>query len=263
MSRPPTPVRIAAIAVLCALGGLLVWNFTRPPQTPQSRRLVESERKLRSLAGKEKQRADAGLVRQLIEEDLGNRRFSFPTVVLAAADRTVIPLDREKPSHARVVAAIGKALDEAIPELSRPDSPVRQLRRINEASRYFEEALLTKIDAVAGMACSVPTTREGEHQRSGYPDLRIVDEESGEVFYLDPKLVEAGSWDSSFRSFYFEPKQSTLKINDHAVHLLVGIAHDGNEGAWTFGEWKLVDLATLEVRLKAEFQASNAELYRE
>jgi 5'-3' exonuclease len=43
--------------------------------------------------------------------------------------------------------------------------------------------------------------------------------------------------------------------------LLCGIEHDGKEGQWTFTRFHLVDLSTLRVRLKAEFQASNAELY--
>ena len=55
---------------------------------------------------------------------------------------------------------------------------------------------------------------------------------------------------------------SPLKITDDAVHLLVGIEHDGKEGLWTFTGWRLVDLFKLRVRLKAEFQASNAGLYR-
>ena len=42
----------------------------------------------------------------------------------------------------------------------------------------------------------------------------------------------------------------------------VGIEHDGKDQLWTFTGWRLVDLSTLRVRLKAEFQASNAELYR-
>ena len=46
------------------------------------------------------------------------------------------------------------------------------------------------------------------------------------------------------------------------MHLLVGIEHDGKTSAWTFTGWRLVDLSTLQVRLKAEFQASNADLYR-
>ena len=263
MSRPPLAARVAAIAILCALGGVLVWSLTRPPKQPQSRRAQQAARELRELAEAERLRDDARLIRQLLEEDLGQRRFPFPVVVIAAADREVIPLDRDRPSHARVTAALGAALDEVLAELSAPGSPVRGLRRINEASRFFEDALLARLDATEGLRCEVPTNRQGERRRSGYPDLRVVDEASGEVFYLDPKLLERDSWDSSFRSFYFEPRKETLKINDHAVHLLVGIEHDGNDGAWSFTRWKLADLSTLEVRLKAEFQASNRDLYDE
>ncbi len=206
--------------------------------------------------------ADAALVRSLLAEDLGNRTFSFATIVKAASGKKVIPLNDSTP-HQRVIAAIEKALAESVEELNRPDSPIRRLRRINEGSRFFEESLQTRLDATPGLSCDIPPTRDGGRQRSGYPDLRIIDKESGEVFYLDPKLVEQGSAASTFRSFYFEPKSGTLKINDDAVHLLVGIEHDGKTGEWTFSHWRLADLSKLRVRLKAEFQASNAELYRE
>jgi hypothetical protein len=73
--------------------------------------------------------------------------------------------------------------------------------------------------------------------------------------------VEDSAWDSTLRTFYFEPKVQTLKITDDAVHLLAGIGHDGHDGAWKFTGFKLVDLSKLHVRLKAEFQASNADVY--
>jgi len=138
---------------------------------------------------------------------------------------------------------------------------VRALRRINEASRFFEDGLRERLNATPGLSCGVPRTRAGTAQRSGYPDLRIVDSATGAVFYLDPKLVDRNAWKSTLRTFYFAPKSKTLKITDDAVHLLLGIEHDGQSGQWTFGPWKLVDLSTLDVRLKAEFQASNADLY--
>ncbi|MFC7337167.1 hypothetical protein ACFQY0_08255 [Haloferula chungangensis] len=262
MSHSPSKAgRIIGMIILCGFAALLAWSFTRPAKTPASRRLIHAEQELQQITENSRERTDAQLVRQLLDEDLSDRSFSFPTIVLATSDRKVIPLDPERESHQRVIAAIEKALVESTAELSQPDSPVRELRRINEGSRFFEEALLEKINATAGLSCEIPSTREGERQRSGYPDLKVVDESSGDVFYLDPKLVEDSSWKSSFRSFYFEPKNQTLKINDHAVHLLVGIGHDGESGEWTFGETKIVDLSTLKVRLKAEFQASNADLY--
>ena len=263
MSQQPSRTgRIIGILVLCGFVALLAWSFTRPAKVPASPRIIEAEKQQKEISEKSGEQADARLVRQLLGENLSDRRFAFPTIVLATADCEVIPLDRTSESHRRVIDAIRTALDESTSELSRPDSPIRKLRRINEGSRFFEDALMEKINASDGLTCEIPTTREGEHQRSGYPDLRVTDDKTGDVFYLDPKLVEHDSWRSSFRSFYFEPKTKTLKINDDAVHLLVGIGHDGKNGAWTFSEWKIIDLSSLTVRLKAEFQASNADLYK-
>ena len=63
-------------------------------------------------------------------------------------------------------------------------------------------------------------------------------------------------------TFYFTPSVQTRKVLHDASHLLVGIEHDGNTGKWKYLRWHLVDLARFKVRLKAEFQASNEDLYR-
>ena len=204
---------------------------------------------------------DAALVKSLLGEKLSGRTFEFASVAEACSGKRVLPLSSAD-EHKSMVAAIEKALAETVRELNAADSPVRKLRRINEASRFFEDGLLARLDSTPGLACEIPPTRGGTHQRSGYPDLRLMDEKSGTVFYLDPKLVEQGSVGSTLRTFYFEPKNETLKITEDAVHLLIGIEHDGKDGEWTFGGWRIVDLSKLKVRLKAEFQASNADLYQ-
>lgn len=231
------------------LGGMLAGYFTKSAASHDAQRQAHPRQN------------DAALVQTLLNENLSERGFSFATIAEACSGKKVLPLD-DSPAHQRVITAIRLALSETIAALNQADSPVRKLRRINEASRFFEDGLLTRIHAIPGLDCEIPPTRSGEHQRSGYPDLRIIDLKSGTVFYLDPKLVEQGSAASTFRSFYFETKNKTLKINDDAVHLLVGIEHDGNPGQWTFTGWRIADLSTLRVRLKAEFQASNAELYQ-
>jgi hypothetical protein len=100
-------------------------------------------------------------------------------------------------------------------------------------------------------------------QRSGYPDLRLIETATNRVFYLDPKLYATGSRDGSFRTFYFEPKVTTNKVRDDAVHLRVGFEHEPKTaGHWNFTRWDLVDLAHFKVRLKAEFQGSNRDIYR-
>jgi hypothetical protein len=204
---------------------------------------------------------DAALVHFLLNENLSERSFDFATIAEACSGKRVIPLD-DSPAHQRVVSAIERALAETIAALNPSDSPVKNLRRINEASRFFEDGILARINQMPGLHGEIPTNRSGKHQRSGYPDLKITDTASGLVVYLDPKLVQQGSAESTFRTFYFEPKNETLKITDDAVHLLAGIEHDGIPGQWTFTGWRLVDLSQLHVRLKAEFQASNADLYR-
>lgn len=246
--------RLSALTIF-TMAALLIWALKRQPATPPSVSTVPSPAPTSA-------QSDTQLVHQLLSENLDTRRFSFPVIVDAVSGKKVIPLDPECPSHQRVTRAIETALREACAELSQIDSPIRQLRRINEGSRFFEEALRQKLDANEGLRCEIPTTRDGKRQRSGYPDLMLTDISSGEIFYLDPKLVENRSWKSSFRSFYFEPKTKTLKINHDATHLLLGIGHDGKTRAWTFEEWKIVDLSTLSVRLKAEFQASNRDIYR-
>ncbi len=142
-------------------------------------------------------------------------------------------------------------------------SPLREVRRINEASSHFEDAMQAALDASPGFTCAPPKTAAGKLQRAGYPDLRLVDEPTGRVVYIDPKLFARGSRGSTLRTFYFEPKRETNKVLDDARHLIAGIEHDaGATGAWKFLGWELVDLSAFRVRLKAEFQASNRDLYR-
>ena len=119
------------------------------------------------------------------------------------------------------------------------------------------------LNRVPGFTCDFPHTSEDRVRHSGYPDLRLVDAATNRVFYLDPKLYAAGSRDGSFRTFYFEPKITTNKVRDDAAHLLVGFEHTPRTaGHWTFIHWDLVDVAHFKVRLKAEFQGSNREIYR-
>jgi len=148
--------------------------------------------------------------------------------------------------------------------LNAPDSVIQNVGRINEVSSYFEDILRELLSSTSGLSCDSPRTIDGKVQRSGYPDLRIVDLASKRVFYLDPKLYAVGSRDSSFRTFYFEPKKATNKVRDDAVHFIVGFEHERREknGRWKFTRWDLVDLSHFKVKLKAEFQGSNYDMYR-
>lgn len=205
------------------------------------------------------------LIRHLLDQDLGTRKFPFADVVFAASGKKVIPLNSKSPAHQAILNAIDQAARETLAELNQADSPLKKLRRINEASRYFEDLLLKKIDKLPEFNCTIPRNAKGKKQRSGYPDLLITHTTAtGQIThaYLDPKLFEEKSRASSLRTFYFEPRTHTNKIQFDALHLLLGISHDGHQQAWTFTGWELCDLSQFQVRLKAEFQASNRDLYR-
>jgi hypothetical protein len=185
-------------------------------------------------------------------------------MIFDTTGKRVLPVNPKSEVDQRVVKAISAACDETVKKLNAAGSAIQITTRINEVSSHFEDALRELLNAEPGLSCDLPRTAQGRVMRSGYPDLRIVDLSSKRVFYLDPKLYAVGSRDSSFRTFYFEPKIATNKVRDDAVHFIVGFEHEPREksGRWNFTRWDLVDLARFRVKLKAEFQGSNRDIYR-
>ena len=207
------------------------------------------------------------LIPWLLDEDRQLRGVPFSEVIFDTTGKKVLRFDSSNPVDQHVAKALSAACDETMKRLNAPGSAIQNINRINEVSSHFEDTLRELLNATPDLRCDFPLTAEGKVQRSGYPDLRIVNMESKRVFYLDPKLYAAGSPDSNFRTFYFEPKKGTNKVLDDAVHFIVGFEHEPREGRfaktmWKFTRWNLVDLSQFKVKLKAEFQASNRDMYR-
>jgi hypothetical protein len=204
------------------------------------------------------------LIPWLLDESRQLRGIRFAEVIFDTTGKRVLPVDPKNEVDQRVVKSISAACDETVRRLNVPDSAIQSTTRINEVSSHFEDALRALLNAEPGLSCDFPRMVQGRVMRSGYPDLRIVDLASKRVFYLDPKLYAVGSRDSSFRTFYFEPEIATNKVRDDAVHLIAGFEHEPREksGRWNFTRWDLVDLAQFRVKLKAEFQGSNRDMYR-
>ena len=212
------------------------------------------------------------LIPWLLDEDQQLGGVPFSQVIFDTTGRRVLPFDPNDPVDHRVVKAISNACDQTMKRLNAPGSVISRnggIERINEVSSHFEDMLRELLNTTPGLQCDFPLTAQGKVQRSGYPDLRVIDLQSKRVFYLDPKLYAAGSRDSSFRAFYFEPRKATNKVRDDAVHFVVGFEHSPREGGsgfpntiWKFTRWDLVDLSRFTVKLKAEFQGSNRDMYR-
>ncbi len=199
------------------------------------------------------------LIAWLLADGRSLRDIPFAEVIEAATGTTVQTVDPS--ADAAWLDRLAAAVDRTMRRLNASGSPVRSVARVNEASRFIEETLAVELSAESGWTCDVPKTPDGGAQRSGYPDLRLLLAD-GSVVYLDPKLHASDSRESTLRTFYYEPKTLTNKVRENARHILVGLTHNDipGEGLRILG-WELVDLSRLRVQLKAEFQASNRDLY--
>ncbi len=203
------------------------------------------------------------LIPWLLDEDAALKGILFSDVISATSQKRVLPIDRADAETARILKSIGTVLDEVLVKMNAADSPAKRQRRVNEMSKFFEDEIAVRLNKIQGFACGFPRTASGRIQRSGYPDIRLVDTASGRVLYLDPKLYAKASRRSSLRTFYFTPKRETNKVNDDAHHLIVGIEHEKTGAEVVFTHWELIDLSKFRVRLKAEFEGSNADMYRD
>ena len=199
----------------------------------------------------------AVLIEWLLQDGRDLKGIPFSEVLAATTGKKILPVNPDVLWLKRLAAV----LDRTLAAMNDPAHPIHSVGRINEASRFIEDQLMAECNKEPGWSCGIPRTSAGEEQRSGYPDLRLVlDDQS--VVYLDPKLFARGSKTSTLRTFYYEPKSATSKVQDDARHLLVGVQHNGGEGGQIrFEEWDLVDVSKIKVQLKAEFQASNKDMY--
>jgi hypothetical protein len=216
---------------------------------------------LGTLQAQEKKSDAAEFIGWLLQDERDLKGIPFSEVLASTTGKKILPVD---PAMDQAwLNKLGAILDRTLAKLNDPSHPIHSAGRINEASRFIEDELLSECDAIEGWSCGIPKTSAGEEQRSGYPDLRLVLKD-GSVVYLDPKLFATDSRSSSFRTFYYEPKTTTSKVQDDARHLLVGVHHnEGQGGQLRFEGWDLVDVSRINVQLKAEFQASNRDMYRD
>jgi hypothetical protein len=89
------------------------------------------------------------------------------------------------------------------------------------------------LGSTSGLSCDSPPTLEEKTQRSGYPDLRVVDLASRRVFYLDPKFYAVAAATAVSAHFISNRKTATNKVGDDAVHLIVGFEHERTREKWT------------------------------
>ena len=119
--------------------------------------------------------------------------------------------------------------------------------RYNECGNYMESILDIACDDIIS-----PKTSKGKLMSSAYPDRELKDEA-----YIEVKVFDVDSKESSFRSFYL----STLdKITKELPHILVAFPH--KNGVLIDTKPEVIDLYDLKLKLKQEFNASNKDIYK-
>lgn len=190
----------------------------------------------------------------------GVSRLLFRDVVKAATGHTILPFDE---TSSRILADIRSWLDQHLSELSNLIE-MDYVGRPNELGNFLERVLLARLDESLSLSVDMPTTEQGHKQAVGYPDGVIVDHSTGQVVYFDVKIFQEKTRTSSLRSFYYQPTNQSKILHD-APHFLVGFVVESlsgdNRPPFIIKDYELVDIYNLEVNFKAEFNASNQDLY--
>lgn len=183
----------------------------------------------------------------------------FSVVVKVLSGFSVIPFDKKSQENKTLLNKLIKAMQKAT---ENANATGIFTNRPNEVGNHIEPFVRDALNEV-GMEAIIPTTKNGKHKATGYPDIAIKDSD-GRVTYLECKTYNLRSEESSFRTFYFQPSEE-FKITSDAIHLLVGfeikVETRSGKDAFVPISWHLYTLDKLKVQVKHEFNASNKQLY--
>lgn len=190
----------------------------------------------------------------------GVSRLYFRDVINAATGHQIIPFDD---NSNQILEEIKSWLDLNLKELSNLIE-MDYVGRPNELGNYLERVLMARLDESLNFSVDMPRTEQGHKQATGYPDGIIVDHMRNQVVYFDVKIFQEKTRNTTLRSFYYQPTNQS-KILHNAPHFLVGFVVESlsgdNRSPFIIKDYELVDIYNLEVNFKAEFNASNRDLY--
>src|ERR1044072_7696553 len=152
----------------------------------------------------------APLIGWLLDRNRELNGIDFSEVILAATGKKVVAFDPNSDPDQRIMKALRLALDEATKQMNAPGSAIQNVARINEVSSHVED-LLRRLLNQGDLSCDFPSNAEGHIQRSGYPDLRMVDIKTGRIYYLDPKLYARAAAKAASAHFISSPRSPPTK----------------------------------------------------
>jgi len=131
---------------------------------------------------------------------------------------------------------------------------------------YIDGQLMGLIQSIRGFKASRPHISSGKRQSSGYPD--IVVEFNNKTIYAETKTYQEKTKESTLRTFYFKPtEKEKFKVNRSCPHILIGFEVESkgekNRSPFIVKGFRIVDLYSLKVNFKPEFNANNPMIYKD
>lgn len=189
---------------------------------------------------------------------VGANDVFFRDVVEASTKCKILPVD---PKLNEKLLIIKKTFRDNLKEIS-SNVEKNYTGRANELSNYMECVVFKQLENIPDFRVAKPSISIGRKQTAGYPDLLVT--ANALNFYLEVKTFQLKTADSSLRTFYYKPSESS-KVNFSCPHVLISFEVESlgkdNKSPFRINNFKLIDLYKLKVNLKPEFNASNVELY--
>ncbi|CAM3066304.1 Restriction endonuclease [Sphingomonas antarctica] len=189
------------------------------------------------------------------------KNIPFSTVVRSLAKHSIIPINKDDPHDADLIARLSSAAascGEAV-----RNKPILRPRP-NEVGNDIEPYVMRGV-IDAGLHCVRPATAGGGLKATGYPDI-IVWDAAERPTYLECKIFSADTANTSMRSFYLSPSDDFKVVHD-ARHLLMAFQMEATatpnsrNSEYRAVSFKLVDLHDLLCDVKYEFNSDNRRLY--
>jgi len=188
------------------------------------------------------------------------RDIPFNIVIESISGCKVVPFNRDDSKDMTVLGKLAKTAEYAGKEVNREGIRRPRPNEVgNDIEPFVKEALMS-----LGYIAGTPSTREGRHKTTGYPDIEFTDE-YGRTNYLECKTFNIENVSTTQRSFYLSPSED-FKITKDAHHFVVSFeifesGRQGNTNIYKCKSWKVLSIETLEVDVKYEFNSDNARLY--
>ncbi len=187
-------------------------------------------------------------------KSINGQVFRFADVVESIDGHRVLKFDNDELLSKLKIAAQNTATHNN-------ESATPYVGRINEFGNYVQNLFASECRKL-GLNYHTPTDCDGHCKESGYPD-GCIEFPNGDICYIEVKTFAHTSGQSTLRSFFYSPS-NTSKITKDAPHLLVGFAtaSENAKGPHTILDFHFTDMFLKNVKLKLEFNQDNKNLYK-